>query len=176
MKSKKAQVKFFTVPDWDKEENYLNRMHRSGWRFTHMNFLIYHFEKCEPEDMVYQLDFNPEGSENKAEYVRMFSDCGWEYLQDFAGYSYFRKPRAEMNGDEKIFCDDESRLEMMKRVFIRKIIPLICLFFCTILPNVTRHQIEPSIKHTFIALLVIYVSFFLYFAYRYIQFKNKISK
>ena len=47
----------------------------------------------------------------------MFADCGWEYLQDFAGYSYFRKPVAEMKGEEAIFCDDASRLEMMRRVF-----------------------------------------------------------
>ncbi len=176
MKSTKTQLKFFTLPDWEREENYLSRMHKNGWRFTYMNFLIYHFEKCEPEDVVYQLDFNPEGSKNKEEYVRMFNDCGWEYLQDFAGYSYFRKPRAEMNGDEKIFCDDESRLEMMKRVFQRRMIPLIILFLCVILPNVSRHQIDPVIKYTYIVLLVIYLAFFLYFAYRYIKFRNSISK
>lgn len=176
MKSTKTQLKFFTLPDWEKEENYLSSMHKNGWMFTYVKFSIYHFEKCEPEDVVYQLDFNPEGSENKEEYVRMFSDCGWDYLQDFAGYSYFRKPRAEMNGDEKIFCDDESRLDMMKRVFRQRVIPLIILFLCTIIPNVSRHQIDPVIKYIDIALLVMYLAFFLYFAYRYLEYRNSISK
>ena len=46
---------------------------------------LYHFEKCEPEDVTYQLDYNPEGIAHKAEYIQMFLDCGWEYMQDFAG-------------------------------------------------------------------------------------------
>ena len=37
----------------------------------------YLFEKCEPEDVVYQLDYNPEGDGHKAAYVQMFEDCGW---------------------------------------------------------------------------------------------------
>lgn len=48
--------------------------------------------KCTPEDVVYQLDYNEEGLTHKDEYVQMFRDCGWEYIQDFGGYSYFRKP------------------------------------------------------------------------------------
>ena len=68
--------------------------------------------------MVYQLDFNPEGISHREEYLQMFRDCGWEYLQEYMGYSYFRKPVSRMEGrDEEIFCDDASRLDMMKRVF-----------------------------------------------------------
>ena len=66
----------------------------------------------------------------------MFRDCGWEYLQDLVGYSYFRKPVAQMKqGDEEIFCDDESRIEMMKRVLRGRMLPLACVFFLLILPN-----------------------------------------
>lgn len=32
----------------------------------------------------------------------MFTDCGWEYLQDFVGYSYFRKPKAAMKKGGKM--------------------------------------------------------------------------
>ena len=176
MKNKKTEIKIFTLPDWNKEENYLNHMHRKGWRFTHLSFLFYHFEKCEPEDVVYQLDFNPQGSQNKNEYICMFNDCGWEYLQDFNGYSYFRKQRAEMNGDEKIFCDNESRLEMLKRVFKVKVVPLIFMFLFMIIPYALYHHISPEIKYCYIFLLAVYSGFFLYFAYRYLQFKNSISK
>ena len=47
--------------------------------------------------MIYQLDYNQEGMKNQMEYVKMFEDCGWEYLLEFAGYSYFRKPEAQMS-------------------------------------------------------------------------------
>ena len=54
------------------------------------------------------------------EYVRMFEDCGWEYLTEFDGYNYFRKPADKMQQEEEIFCDDISRLDMMNRIFYRK--------------------------------------------------------
>ncbi len=34
----------------------------------------------------------------------MFEDCGWEYLKEFAGYTYFRKPAEKMEKEENIFC------------------------------------------------------------------------
>jgi len=52
--------------------------------------------------VVYQLDYNQEGRSHKEEYIQMFTDCGWEYLQDFVGYSYFRKPKAAMKKGGKM--------------------------------------------------------------------------
>lgn len=135
-KTTKTEYRYFAIPEWEKEERYLQERHRSGWRFTKATGLgRYHFEKCEPQDVVYQLDYNQEGIAHKEEYVQMFRDCGWEYLQDFYGYSYFRKPVSEMNGEEKIFCDEESRIEMMKRVFRGRIIPLLLILFLVIIPQ-----------------------------------------
>lgn len=89
METKKA-VKFFSVVDWEKEQNYLREMHRQGWKFVRLTALgVYHFEKCEPEDVIYQLDYNADGLAHKEEYVQLFADCGWEYLQDYLGYRLF---------------------------------------------------------------------------------------
>ena len=45
METKKA-VKFFSVVDWEKEQNYLREMHRHGWKFVRLTALdVYHFEK-----------------------------------------------------------------------------------------------------------------------------------
>ena len=118
MKEKKTEPRIFTIAEWEKEEKYLRKRHREGWKFVNVSLPgFYHFEKCTPEDVVYQLDYNEEGLKHKDEYVQMFNDCGWEYIQDFGGYSYFRKPVSEMQEEEEIFCDDESRLDMMRRVF-----------------------------------------------------------
>ena len=105
MKGKKTEMKFFPIPQWKKEERYLREQHRKGWRFVKVNGLcLYHFEKCEAEDVIYQLDYNPDAITQKSEYVQMFQDCGWEFLQNFMGYSYFRKAAREMDGrDEEIF-------------------------------------------------------------------------
>ena len=75
----------------------------------------YAFEKCDPQDVIYQLDYNQDGVKNQGEYVQMFEDCGWEYLKEFVGYTYFRKPAAQMEKEENIFCDDQSRLDLLKK-------------------------------------------------------------
>lgn len=125
----KTEFKWFTIFDYEKEQEYLRDMHKRGWEVTRIGFPgFYHFRECTPEDVVYQLDYNQEGIANKQEYVQMFSDCGWKYLFDFVGYSYFKKAALEMDGQEEIFCDDESRLDMMKRVIKGRILMLFPMF------------------------------------------------
>ena len=120
MKNRKTVFRLFTVAQWEKEQAFLRKEHSKGWKLERVNFLtLYHFRRCEPEDVVYQLDFNPEGISHREEYLQMFRDCGWEYLQEYMGYSYFRKPVSRMEGrDEEIFCDgrlppghDEARVQ-----------------------------------------------------------------
>ena len=136
MSEYKKEFRYFTIFDYEKEQEYLSWMHECGWKFTMVYFPgIYCFEKCKPEKVIYQLDYNQEGRTHKAEYLQMFADCGWEYLLEFMGYSYFRKPAAEMKEDEGIFCDDDSRLDMMKRVFRGRMVPLLCIFLAVLLPQ-----------------------------------------
>ena len=54
----------------------LRTQHKDGWKFVKVTGIgIYHFEQCQPEDVIYQLDYNQEGLKNKQEYVQMFADC-----------------------------------------------------------------------------------------------------
>ena len=112
MGNTKKEFKRFNITEYKQEEEYLSSMHGNGWKFTKIVFPgLYYFEKCEPENVTYRLDYNQEGIANQAEYVQMFSDCGWEYLFDFAGYSYFRKASEEVGDYEEIFSDDESKYD-----------------------------------------------------------------
>lgn len=134
MESKK-QFKLFTIFEYEDEQDYLRQMHRSGWKLSKVSGLgMYHFEKCVPQDVVYQLDYNQDGLANKDEYLKMFDDCGWEYIQDYVGYSYFRKAVAESDAAEEIFCDEESKFQMMQRVMKGRMTPLLVIFFATLLP------------------------------------------
>ena len=131
--------------------------------------------------MVYQLDYNEEGLKHKDEYVQMFKDCGWEYLQDFGGYSYFRKPVSEMQGEEEIFCDDESRLDMMRRVFAGRYLPILVILMLLILPNLIAqfHSSDadaPILAALFLILLAIYAWAAVSFGYRYWKLKKRLEK
>jgi len=180
----KTQFRWFTIPQYKQEEEYLGAMHREGWRFTGVSFLgLYHFEQCEPENVTYRLDFNQEGIANKSEYVQMFSDCGWEYLMDYVGYSYFRKASDDTNTDEEIFCDDESRLDMMKRVFRGKIVPLLTIFFACILPQLLlntngyegKNTIQQALSYVFLALGIIYIILFGTFTWQFYLYEKSIA-
>jgi hypothetical protein len=172
----KKEFKYFTIFQYEQEQEYLSRRYQEGWKYVKITGLgIYHFERCQPEKVIYQLDYNQEGLANKEEYVRMFADCGWEYLMTFAGYSYFRKPAAEMNGEEEIFCDDQSKLEMMERVLKGRMTPLLILFCTVLLPQCVMNF---TIYHNYVLavmyalILAVYVIVFIACGKKYRQLKN----
>lgn len=181
MKKCKTEFRWFSIMDYEKEAKYLREQHRQGWEFWKVHAPgFYHFVKCEPEDVVYQLDYNQQGIRNKDEYVQMFSDCGWEYLFDYLGYSYFRKSAKKMDGPEEIFCDDESRLDMVRRIFKGRVVPLIIIFLCVIIPQIFLQSMHEGvlsfISVTFIVLFILYLFIFIQFAMQYRRFKKKIGK
>ncbi len=70
----KNTFKIFTIFEYEKEQDYLRKMHQSGWKLVKVSGLgAYHFEKCVPEDVIYQLDYNPNGIAHKDEYVKMLT-------------------------------------------------------------------------------------------------------
>lgn len=185
MAQTKTEFKWFTVPQYKREEEYLRKMHNNGWKLSHVGFPgFYHFTKCTPEDVVYQLDYNVEGTRDKKEYVQMFSDFGWEYLFDFVGFSYFRKPVQQMNGNEEIFCDDESRLEMMKRIYKGRLCPLLIIFFSVIIPQFfmqTAHVIDGdpfrrAVSILYFILLLLYTLIFITFGFQFFSFEKKVRE
>ena len=176
----KKQFRIFTIFEYEKEQDYLREMNKSGWKFVRLcGFGMYYFEKCTPEDVVYQLDYNAEGLNNKEEYLKMFTDCGWEYLQDYAGYSYFRKPVSENGEAEEIFCDEESRMQMMERVIKGRMLPLLILFLGILLPqfitNIFTYQ-NFYIAALLGVMIILYAVIFATCAIKYIQYKKSTQK
>ena len=182
MSETKKELRWFSIMDYEKEARYLSRMHQKGWKLVKISLRYlyvraYIFEKCQPEEVIYQLDYNQEGMKNQMEYVKMFEDCGWEYLLEFAGYSYFRKSEAQMSREEEIFCDDESRLDMMNRIFRGRVIPLIVIFCCSVVNgyNAMAGHREYVLASVFSILMILYIVIFLQFTLKYISFRRKIK-
>lgn len=176
----KKEFRLFDIMQYEEEGEYLRNMHQHGWEFVYVTLPgIYHFKECEPEDVVYQLDYNQEGRAHKTEYVEMFRDCGWEYLQDAGGYSYFRKPVSEMpSGEERIFCDDVSRLEMMERVLKGRLCPLLLLLCGVIIQLVGQWSLRGFTSPITIILFVmtiLYSSIFMRFFTKYRNYRNRIN-
>lgn len=178
----KQEFRYFTITEYDKEQQYLSRRHKEGWRFVNVTGIgQYHFEKCEPEEVVYQLDYNQEGNINQTEYTQMFEDCGWEYVTTYVGYAYFRKPAADMKEGEEIFFDDSSKLEMMQRIFKGRMIPMFIVFFLYLFWQFLIGYFFDGVIFKVIAVLlgitmVIFVFVTVHFGIKYLGHLRRIKK
>lgn len=132
---KKVVYRIATIADYDREALYLRKMHAEGWRLkevTHSNLVVavkYTFEKCQPEQVSYQLDFYPMKKSERISYLQLFKDCGWEHITDFNSFSYFRKAHSEIESDAEfeIYNDAAGRLAMVKRILRLRLVPVLLL-------------------------------------------------
>ena len=142
---KKVVYRIATIADYDREALYLRKMHAEGWKLKEVSYSIllfavkYTFEKCHPEQVSYQLDFYPMEKSERASYLQLFKDCGWEHITDFNGFSYFRKLHSGIESDAEfeIYNDASGKLAVVKRILIIRMIPILLIFlliFSALLP------------------------------------------
>ena len=141
MMEKKVIYRIATIADYDREALYLRKMHAEGWKLkevTYSNLVVavkYTFEKCQPEQVVYQLDFYPMKKSERASYLQLFKDCGWEHITDFNGFSYFRKlySGVESDAEFEIYNDAAGKLAMVKKILTMRMLPILLLFSALLL-------------------------------------------
>ena len=132
---KKIVYRIFTIADYERETLYFREMHAKGWKLRKVNYSIllfavkYTFEKCHPEQVSYQLDFYPMEKSERASYLQLFKDCGWEHITDFNSFSYFRKAHSEIesNVEFEIYNDAAGKLAMVNRILRLRLVPVLLL-------------------------------------------------
>ena len=144
MKNKKTMFRFFTLFEYEDEEAFLEKQHRNGWKCTGYTLPgFYHFEKCEPQEASYRIDFSDEKNCDTSSYRQLFSDNGWDFLWAVNGFSIFRKresgsSESDSKTSNEIFSDMESRISMLKKIQMRRLLPLGLIFLCLIVPNIIK--------------------------------------
>ena len=141
MKNTKTIFKFFSLFEYEEEQAFLEKQHKEGWKAAGFKLPgFYKFEKCEPETMSYRIDFTDERKCDNSDYRQMFADNGWEYLWSVNGFSIFRKPVNENTPEsgKEIFSDNESKLRMLQKIQIRRLLPLVTIFLCAVVPNFVK--------------------------------------
>lgn len=135
MMEEKIVYRIFTIADYEREALYLRKMHAEGWKLkevTYSNLVVavkYTFEKCQPEQVSYQLDFYPMRKSDRASYLQLFKDCGGEHITDFNGFSYFRKLHSGIESDAEfeIYNDAAGKLAMVNRILRLRLVPVLLL-------------------------------------------------
>ena len=95
--------RFFSLAEYGEEQKFLEEMHQKGWKLkSYTVFRGYVFEKCIPENWIYQLDYRDEVEDLNA-YIQLFQDCGWEYVMMFNSFYYFRRKENGEENNSEIF-------------------------------------------------------------------------
>lgn len=173
------ELKYFLLTEYEEEEAYLREKHKQGYKLVHVSLPgVYEFIECTPEDYVYRLDYNPQNNSDKASYIQMFRDYGWEYIQDMNEFSYFRKKANLTNEEENhIFCDNESKMDMLKRIIQRRFLPILIVFLCCFLPQFTSifHH-ESPLMYGFMVFFIILLVIYVYLITRVLAGYNRLKK
>lgn len=144
MGKRQTKIRFFTIADYNEEQTWLEEQHKNGWKLVKVTApCFFTFEECVPEEVSYRLEFNK--GKVTDDYLQMYEDYGWEYIAECMNWSYFRKPVVEsaVEGENEIFSDDESRLNMIDRIVHTRLMPVIVALITVIFLNI-RSMLEES--------------------------------
>ena len=164
MNSRKTVIRFFTIADYEEEEVWLHNQHKNGWKLLKMiPPCLYIFEKCAPEDVTYRLDYK--NNAETGDYFQIFKDYGWEYIGQCVGWLYFRKPSSQTDSEQdgEIFSDNESRIDMINPVVKTRLLPILAIFLCCVLPNFFRSiAISDPLAAVFTVFFAVMTLFYFY--------------
>ncbi len=122
------KFRLFWAWEDEREEAWLREMSQQGCHLKEVVLPgIYTFEKGEPRDYVYRLDYTSTMKKND-DYYSLFRDAGWEYLGEMSAWQYFRKEAVAGEAPE-IYTDNESKVQKYRRLmgFLLIFLPIIII-------------------------------------------------
>lgn len=137
-KNNKTEIRFFLAHEFDKEAKYLSDMAAKGWMICGGRAPVYKFKKIEPQDLIFQLDYQ-DNSKNDENYKQIFFDSGWQLAHTMAisnGMWYYFCKKATGTSADVIYTDNESKLGMINRVI--KIYGFVMIFPLVVILNSIR--------------------------------------
>ena len=127
------KFKWFWAWQDEAEEAWLREISNEGWHFSGIGFpTIYNFKSGEARDYVYRLDYRSHWKMEKDDYLQLFRDSGWEYVEEMAGWHYFRK-LARPGEDLEIYTDAESKIGKYQRLLVFLGILMLPLFIFVVI-------------------------------------------
>lgn len=111
--------KWFWAWEDEKEEAWLTQMAAEGWHLDTTNpFGFYIFKAGPPRNVVYRLDYQYQlRRQDRQEYLQLFTDAGWEHVDEMASWQYFRK-EARAGDKPELYTDAESKLKKYERLTV----------------------------------------------------------
>lgn len=123
-------IKFRLYFDKDAETKWLNEMAEQGWAMKRFFAGFYSFERCEPGQYMYQVDFGNRFFSVSEEYREFMQETGVEIVQPWGLWIILRKKAGE--GTFELYTDVDSTIEhytKIRRMFKAvAVVEILCLF------------------------------------------------
>ena len=123
-------IKFRMYYDKDKETLWLNDMAAKGYAMTGFFAGFYTFEKCEPGEYTYQIDFGDKFGKVSDDYREFMEETGVEIVQLWSFWAFLRKKTKD--GPFVLYTDVDSQIThytKIRNMFkVAAIIELICFY------------------------------------------------
>jgi hypothetical protein len=151
------KFKWFWAWQDEAEEEWLREMSNNGWHLARIGFpTVYTFEAGEPRDFVYRLDYRSYYKMDKGDYLQLFSDAGWEKVEEMAGWHYFRQA-ARAGDDLEIYSDSDSKIGKYQRLLVFLAILMLPLFLGLINLSRAPYTWVPVIQLMNALLFILYI-------------------
>lgn len=107
-------TKFRLYLDKDKETKWINEMAAKGYAMTGFFAGFYHFEKCEPGEYIYQIDFGDKMFNVTNDYREFMAEQGVEIVCLWGCWIILRKRAAD--GEFTLYTDVDSSIEHYTKI------------------------------------------------------------
>lgn len=123
MKTKRC-FNYFTIADFELEEQWINEMSRRGWHLVSTNGLIFRFEQGQPGEYVYKIDMpDAIGAARRADYEHFMAECGVEVVARFKEWIFLRRRASE--GPIETADNTRAQLSLVNRA-VRYATDMLC--------------------------------------------------
>ena len=95
-------------------ESWLSDMAANGLRLTSLGTMFARFERGEPDNIRYRIDFTHSEDRSAEEQLELYADSGWEYVCELGEYRIFRSPE-ELDAPE-IHTDPAEQAFTLQRL------------------------------------------------------------
>lgn len=134
------QTKWFLKVIWawqdEKEEKWLEQQALRGWHLISVAPFFYQFQRGNPRQVTYRLDYKVTIDKDYKEYQELFSDSGWELAATMSNWHYYRlEPSNEQVPD--IYNSNRARAQKYRRL-LAGLFPVLFVFFVVVFPRTTN--------------------------------------
>lgn len=128
--------RFWTIAEYEQEEQWINEMAREGWALTAVGFCRFIFRRTRPGEFTYKLDMVERTTQDevKESYFNFLTECGIRIVGEYKDWIYLQKRAADGPFDMK--NDTYAKLRKVNKIYsfaIRTICRLLRIFMVLIM-------------------------------------------